>query len=81
MATDSAIRRDAGIDPREYLSDMLLAVFARMFFGIRKEDETLDELNRGRKFTRLNRLPTSFSAILHTLKNRTGTMSHCRRAY
>jgi cytochrome P450 len=44
MATDSAIRRDAGIDPREYLSDMLLAVFARMFFGIRKEDETLDEL-------------------------------------
>lgn len=46
MATDSAIRRGTGIDPREYLSDLLLAVFATMFFGIRKDDEMFDELKR-----------------------------------
>jgi cytochrome P450 len=45
MATDSAVCPDDGIDVRPYLSDMLLTVFATLFFGVAQDDKTLGGLH------------------------------------
>lgn len=45
MATDSAECSDDGIEPRQYLSDMLLTVFATLFFSITQDDKALGGLN------------------------------------
>ena len=44
MATGTAIHPDEGIEPRHYLSDMLLTVFTTLFFGFQRDDKTLDVL-------------------------------------
>ncbi len=45
MAADSTRKPDDGIEPRRYLSDMLLAVFVELFFGVKRNSETFGRLS------------------------------------
>ena len=45
MAAETAGNPNDGIEPRQYLSDMLLTVFAALFFGITQDDRALGNLH------------------------------------